>query len=84
MAPAGQGCRIGFAEQVGCGHVYASENAAASLGALMNVRLENRLNRARSRRFGLIGVSWFFVSVRSPSPHVALTIPLADQAAACD
>ena len=64
----------------------ASEYAAASLRALMNVRLGEQvpLNRARSERCGLIGVSWFFVSVRSPSPHVALTIPLADQAAACD
>ena len=38
-------------------------------------------NRARSERFGLIGVSWFFLSVRSPSPHVALTVRSAVQAA---
>ncbi|MFP1646737.1 hypothetical protein [Pontitalea aquivivens] len=80
----GSRCRIGFGEQVGCGHVYGVYMCNEVVARPDEYPLGEQvpLNRARSRRFGLIGVSWFFVSVCSPSPHFALTIPRACQAAA--
>jgi hypothetical protein len=77
MAPAGQERRIGSAEHVGCGHVYGVWmcNGIAARPDECSLGEQVPLNRAPSKRVGLIWVSWFFISVRSPSLNFALTVP---------
>lgn len=78
-----KGIGSGLGNMVGCGHVYGVGmcNGIAARPDEYPFGEQVPLNRARSKCFGLIGVSWFIVSVCSPSPHFALTIPRAYQAA---
>ena len=69
--------------------MYSASRVAEEevLRAMMNIRLENgshSIDRTRTR-FGFTGIPLFVLSVSSPSPHIALTIPStcarSDQAA---